>query len=205
MKLGDICTIESGLILSRKRARNDLELKKHYKLLSLNNIEPHGDFNEAALERFPSNEILPEHYFTQIGDVIVRLNEPYTTVCIQAHQAGVLIPSYFVSLEITDESYLPEYISWYLNSSAVKRVFHQTQSGTITPNINQQVIQNLDIPKVSLDEQKKITTVHYLYLRERRLLTRLMTEKDRYYQAITNKIIKEKMEATNNDNNSGKN
>lgn len=193
MKLGDICTIESGLILSRKRARNEIELKKHYKVLSLNNIEAHGDFNEAELEIFPSNEILQEHYFTQVGDILVRLNEPYTAVCIQKHQANVLIPSYFVSIEITHKGFLPEYVSWYLNSSLVKQKFHQAQSGTMTPNINQKVIRALDIPQLSLEEQQKITKIHQLYLRERRLLKQLIDEKDQYYESITQKIIHEKM------------
>src|SRR5690625_2879725 len=185
--------MESGLVLSRKRARNDLELKKYYKVLSLNNIEVHGDFNEAELEKFPSKEILPEHYFTQVGDILIRLNEPYTAVCIQEHQAGVLIPSYFVSLELTSDDFLPEYVSWYINSCVVKRNFYQAQSGTITPNINQKVIQELDIPVLPLNEQEKITAVHQLYLLERRLLRRLINQKDHYYEAITNKIIHEKM------------
>jgi len=185
--------MESGLILSRKRARNDLELKKHYKVLSLNNIEVHGDFNEAELEKFPSKEILPKHYFTQVGDVLVRLNEPYTAVCIQEYQAGVLIPSYFVSLELTSDQFLPEYISWYINSQVVKKIFHRAQSGTSTPNINQRVIQALNIPELPLEEQERITAIHQMYLQERRLLKRLIIEKDRYYDAMTHKIIYEKM------------
>lgn len=205
MRLGDICTFESGLILSRKRARNDLELKKQYKVLSLNNIEPHGDFNEEELDTFASNEVLPAHYFTQVGDVLVRLNEPYTAVCIQTYQADVLVPSYFVSLKVTDDNFLPEYISWFINSHVAKRTFHQAQSGTITPNINQRVIQALKIPRIPLHEQEKITTLHQLYLRERRLLKRLIDEKDRYYHAITNKIINEKMEEVHNENNARKN
>lgn len=194
MKLGDICNIESGLVLPRKRARNDMELEKSYKVLSLNNIEPHGDFNEEKLELFPSNERLPEHYFTQVGDILVRLNEPFTSVYIQEHQAGVLIPSYFVSIELTSDLFLPAYISWFINSPIAKRAFHQAQSGSTISTINQRVIQDLQIPAISLDEQEKITKVHQLYLQERRLLIRLTEEKDRYYNAITTKIIERKME-----------
>lgn len=194
MRIKEIAKLSSGLILSRKRARNELELKKHYKVLSLNNIEIHGDFNEAELESFPSNEILPKRYFTQVGDILVRLNEPYTTVCIQKHQANILVPSYFVSIKLTDQSYLPEYVSWYLNSNVVKRIFYQAQSGTVTPNINQRVIQDLTIPKLPLAKQEKVMKIHQLYLKERRLLKSLIEEKDRYYESISNKFIYEKME-----------
>lgn len=193
MRLGEISKIESGLILSRKRARNELELEKEYRVLSLNNIEPHGDFNEAELERFPSNDLLEDHYFTQVGDILLRLNVPFTSVCIQKYQAGILIPSYFVSIEITHEDYLPEYVSWYLNTSNVKREFFKAQSGTLTPNINQKIIRGLKISKLPLKEQENITQLHRLYLKERRLLNELIKQKDQYYQAITKKIIKEKM------------
>ncbi|HLR09544.1 MAG TPA: restriction endonuclease subunit S [Bacillota bacterium] len=194
MKLGEISTIESGLILSRKRARGDFDFEKEYKILSLNNIEPHGDFNEAELEQFPSNEILEDRYFTQVGDVLLRLNEPFTSVCIQKHQAGILIPSYFVSIKITNKNFLPAYVSWYLNTNNVKREFYRSQSGTLTPNINQKIIRELKIPKLAMTDQQRITQVHNLYLKERRLLTDLMKQKDQYFQAVTNKIIQEKME-----------
>src|SRR5699024_12471277 len=162
-------------------------------MLTLNNIESHGDFNEAELERFPSNDLLEDHYFTQVGDILLRLNEPFTSVCIQEHQAGVLIPSYFASIEITHQDFIPAYVSFYLNTNIVKREFFRTQSGTRTPNINQKMIRELKIPKLPLKEQKNITELHHLYLRERRLLNDLIEKKNHYYQAITNKIIKEKM------------
>src|SRR5690625_1868364 len=193
MKLGKISEIESGLILSRKRARNEFELVKEYKVLSLNNIEVHGDFNESSLESFASNDLLDEHYFTKTGDIILRLNEPYTAVYIQEHHAGVLIPSYFVSIQIMNNKFLPEYVSWYLNTKRVKKHFLRLQSGTMTPNINQKLLRDLDIPPLSLDEQERITALNQLYLKECRLLKRLIDEKDMYYQVLTDQLTKEKL------------
>lgn len=194
MRLGDICHTESGLILSRKRSRNDFETKHEYKVLSLNNIEDHGDFNEEELETFTSKEVLDKRYFTEEGDVLIRLSEPFTAVCIQSHQAGVLIPSYFIVLEITKNDYLPEYVSWYLNSSVVKRKYRREQTGSTIPNINQRIIQNLHIPNIPLEKQSHITKIHQLYLQERRLHKKLIKEKDRFHEAFSNKIITEQME-----------
>lgn len=104
-------------------------------MLSLTNIEAHGDFNEAELEWFPSNDHLDDHYFTKLGKFLLRLNEPFTSVYIHGNQAGVLISSYFVSIEIQHKGYLPEYISWYLNTITVKRKFIRAQSGTQTFNM----------------------------------------------------------------------
>lgn len=193
MKLGDISNIESGLILSRKRARNELEFVKQYKVLSLNNIEQQGDFNEAELEMFNSNDELDDHYFTEPGDILLRLNAPFTSVYIDENKAGILIPSYFVSITINNDNYLPEYVSWYLNTAVVKRHFLRLQSGTLTPNINQKLLRDLEIPELSIKDQTNITEVNQLYLRERRLLKQLIDAKDQYYTSITNEIIKEKM------------
>lgn len=153
-----------------------------------------GDFKEAELEDFLSNDDLDDHYFTEKGDVLLRLNEPFTAVYIEEHQAGILIPSYFVSINIKHKHFLPEYVSWYLNTNVVKRIFHREQSGTLTPNVNQKIIRELVIPRLPLEEQIKITSMHRLYLKERRLLKRLITEKDNYYEAITDRILNEKME-----------
>src|SRR5699024_4347120 len=128
------------------------------------------------------------------GDVLLRLNEPFTSVCIQKHQAGILIPSYFVSIKITNKNFLPAYVRWYLNTNNVKREFYPSQSRTLTPKIKQKIIRELKIPNLAMNEQERITQVHDLYLKERRLLTDLMKEKDQYFKAVTNKIIQENME-----------
>jgi len=193
MKLGEISSIESGLILSRKRSRNNIEFVKEYKVLSLNNIEIQGDFNEAKLERFQSNEELEGHYFTKPGDVLLRLNAPFTSVYINESKADILIPSFFVTIKIKHEDFLPEYVSWYLNTDIVKRHFLRMQSGTQTPNVNQKLLRDLDIPSLSIKNQNNITTLHQLYLKERWLLKQLIKEKDQYYEGVTNEIIKEKM------------
>lgn len=193
VKLKNISNIHSGLILSRKRARNELELIEQYKVLSLNNIDDQGYFNETEFDQFSSNDLLDEHYFTNSGDILLRLNSPFTAVYIDKYKSGILIPSSFVSIEVTDDDFLPEYISWFLNSDLVKQKFHKSQSGTRTPNINQKIIRELSIPKLSRTEQENITNLHQLYLKERRLLRQLMDEKEQLYREITKQITREKL------------
>ncbi len=59
--------------------------------------------------------------------------------------------------------------------------------------MNQQIIRDVNIPKLSLEEQRNITGLHRLYLSERRLLKQLIEEKDEYYQGVSEQIIKGKM------------
>lgn len=192
MKLGEICEINTGLVLSRKRADIDFEIIEKYKVLSLNNIDEYGEFIGEEFEVFESNDKLDQRYFTEEGDILLRLNSPYTALYIDKSKEGYLIPSYFVSIDVNNKEYLPEYIAWYLNTEKIKKDFFRSQSGTLIPSINQRLIRELIIPKVSLDKQKTIANLNRLYLKERKLLKQLIKEKDNYFKGVTQELLKDK-------------
>lgn len=192
MKLGEICEINTGLVLSRKRADIDFEIIEKYKVLSLNNIDEYGEFIGEEFEVFESNDKLDQRYFTEEGDILLRLNSPYTALYIDKSKEGYLIPSYFVSINVNNKEYLPEYIAWYLNTEKIKKDFFRSQSGTLIPSINQKIIRELIIPKVSLDKQKTIANLNRLYLKERKLLKQLIKEKDNYFKGVTQELLKDK-------------
>lgn len=190
MQLKDISTINPGLVTTRKKASIKFEVEKIYKLLTLNAVEDYGTINKSELTNFESIEKLNNQYFTQKGDVLVRLNEPFTSIYINKENEGILIPSYFVKLIINDKKFKPEYVAWYLNSEKVKRDFLRSQSGTLVASINQKVIYDLDIPVKTIKEQENIVGLYKLFIRERELMKRLMEERERQFNGITEKLIK---------------
>ena len=62
MKLGEIASVRSGLVLSRKLARENPA--QRYRLLNLRSITPEGyiDMNEADV--FDAKETLPGEYLS---------------------------------------------------------------------------------------------------------------------------------------------
>lgn len=190
LKLKDIATIRTGLILNRKRARDTFEVKQEYPLLTLQNIDETGFFKNVPFDTYQSKDILDESYLTQPGDIILRLNAPYTAVYIEESKQGIVYPNYFVAVTMEEKGYLPAFVNWYLNTDYVKRRYQRGQAGTLVPNINRSIILDLPIPEISLQKQEKIVVLHALHLKEQRLYQELLYEKQMYYKGFTDQIIR---------------
>lgn len=190
MYLGEIARIKVGLVVSRKKAEVDLEVKAEYPLISLKNIQADGTFTDEPIEIFKSKEVLDAEFFTREGNILVRLSHPNTAVLIDKEQEGLLIPSYFANVEIIDTNVLPGYVAWYLNTDKVKGELLKNQSGTHIPSTNKQILEKISIPELDLSKQQMITELQQLYRKEKRLYQKLMAEKEKFYKAVTYSIIK---------------
>ena len=190
MQLKDISTITTGLVTTRKKASMKFEVEEIYKLLTLNAVEDYGTIDRDELSKFESVEKLKDQYFTQEGDILVRLNEPFTSIYINKENEGILIPSYFVKLRVTNKKFKAEYVAWYLNSEKVKRDFLRSQSGTLVASINQKVIYEIDIWAKTIKEQEDIVNLYRLYIREIELMKKLMEEREKQFNGITEKLIR---------------
>lgn len=190
MYLGEIARIKVGLVVSRKKAEVDLEVKAEYPLISLKNIQADGTFTDEPIEIFKSKEVLDAEFFTREGNILVRLSHPNTAVLIDKEQEGLLIPSYFANVEIIDTNVLPGYIAWYLNTDKVKGELLKSQMGSHIPSTNKQILEKISIPELDLSKQQMITELQQLYRKEKRLYQKLMAEKEKFYKAVTYSIIK---------------
>lgn len=194
MKLEDIVAIEPGLVTTRKKASNKFEVEAVYQLLTLNAIGEYGGINRDKLLNFASAESLNDRYFTKKEDILVRLNEPFTAVYIDASKEGILIPSYFVKLSVINKKFKAAYIAWYLNREKVKRAFLRSQSGTLVPSINQKVIRQIDVEVKTIDEQEEILRLYHLHQREVSLMKKLIDEKEKQFKGLTEKLLKKEGE-----------
>lgn len=190
MKLGQIAQIRTGLVITRKRANTKYDIKERYKLISLKNIDDQGILNNEPLEIFESNDQLAREYFTQKGDILIRLSAPHTAIHIDEKTQGLLVPSYFSIIRLKTSKYIPDYIACYLNSPRVKHEIIRAQTGTAMSTTNQTVLASIEIGEISIERQKNIAKIQALYLKERELLEKLIQEKESYYRVIINKLMK---------------
>lgn len=190
MKLKDIGKLSTGLVTTRKKASIKSEVVRRYKLLSLNAVDENGIIYRDKLEEFESVEELDDQYFTKEGDILVRLNKPFTSIYIDGSNEGIIIPSYFIKIRIEDENFKPEYISWFLNSEKVKRIFLSIQSGTLVPSINQKIVREIDIPIKTIEKQREILELYNLYIKELELMEKLIEERKKQFKGATEKLLK---------------
>lgn len=189
MHLGDIAEIKTGLVLTRKKAEVGFETKATYKLLSLKNISEDGMIISDSFEEFVSNDYLDDHYFTEEGDVLMRLSHPYTAVYIDKEHSGLLVPSYFVIIKVNQAKILPQYLAWFLNTPTAKHQLEKEQAGSRIPGTNKKAISNLSILHSPISKQKALIKLYQLHQREKTLYMKLLQEKELYFQGITQQLL----------------
>ncbi|MFI8714530.1 restriction endonuclease subunit S [Brevibacillus brevis] len=188
MRLGDIAEIRTGLVLTRKKATIQYNIQAKYRLLTLKNIDESGIFNNESFDEFLSNDLLEKHYFTEIGDVLIRLSQPNTAVFVDEQYYGLLVPSSFAIIKVNQLMCMPEYLAWYLNSDEVKKEFERSQAGTRIPTTNKNVLETLQISLVTLEKQEAIMELFKLHQKEKALYIKLIQEKEHWFKALSKKI-----------------
>ena len=189
MKLGNIATVRSGLVLSRKQAREPSDIR--YPLLNLRSINPGGYIEADQLDVFDAAEYLSPEYLSQVGDVIVRLTAPYTAILIDKVTAGMVISSNFVIIRADRRELLPEYLFWLINTPKVKRSIYENTSSNMLGAIKAKYFSDFEVPILPIAKQQQIAAMNELALKETKLLRQLADEKERYYSLLIDRTYKE--------------
>lgn len=189
MKLGNIATVRSGLVLSRKQAREPSDIR--YPLLNLRSINPGGYIEANQLDVFDAAEYLSPEYLSQFGDVIVRLTAPYTAILIDKVTAGMVISSNFVIIRADRRELLPEYLFWLINTPKVKRSIYENTSSNMLGAVKAKYFSDFEVPFLPIAKQQQIAAMNKLALKETKLLRQLADEKERYYSLLIGRAHKE--------------
>ncbi len=190
MKIQEICSITSGLVLSRKKAENNLNPSKIYKLLTIKSFENDFSINHNELEDFSAESDIDNKYITKKGDIIVRLTFPYTAVYIDSLEEGLLISSNFLVLRNILNKFLPEYLTIVLNSENFQKKLAQISTGTKIPVIKVSSFNEIEFGSICpIEIQSKIIGVYKEHLNELNLLEQLTSQKKTLIKTLLNKYI----------------
>lgn len=188
MKLGDIATVRSGLVLARKKAKENEGI--YYPLLNLRSINSGGYIDIEELDVYYASENLPPEYLTHTGDIIVRLTAPYTAVLIDDNSENIVVSSNFIIIRIESEKYLPEYLYWLFNTKDIKHSIYENATSNMLGAVKAKYFSDFKIKPISLSDQKIISELNRLAKRESYLLMKLAEEKEKYYEAIIHNVQK---------------
>ena len=186
MKLSEIASVKTGLVLSRKEAK-DKEKGFEYRQLNLKAVNSNCEIIMNELIPYYTEEELPSNYLTQTGDVIIKTSEPYTAVYINEKYSGLVIPSHFVIVRVRNKNADPEYIAWYMNKDRIKKKFNMSCAG-ILKQIKPTLVGETEINLPAREKQKNVIEVYKLASAELKLLEELKMKKEQYYKALINKI-----------------
>ena len=171
MKLQDLASVRSGLVLSRKQAKEPSEYR--YPLINLRCIQQEGTIQLKEADIYEAKEPLKEEYLSQSGDIIVRLTAPYTAVLIDETTSGMVVSSNFVVIRVEDKSLLPEYLFWLLNTEKIKRKIYENATSNMLGAVKARFLADFELVLLSEEDQCKISQFNLLAKRERQLLMML--------------------------------
>lgn len=189
MKLGEIASVRSGLVLSRKLARENPV--QRYRLLNLRSITPEGYIDMNETDVFDAKETLPGEYLSQVGDIVIRLSAPYTAVLIDEESEGMVVSSNFVIVRTDPQELLPEFLYWLLNTSEVKHRMFENSSSNMLGAVKPKFFAEYEITPLPIPEQQKIAAINALAKAESKLLRQLANTKEQYYEAILRNTFNE--------------
>lgn len=188
MKLQDLASVRSGLVLSRKQTKEPVGYP--YRSINLRAIQPDASINLSEVDVYQAKEPLKPEYLSQIGDIIVRLTAPYTAVLVDETTEGMVISSNFVVIRIESEKLLPEYLFWLLNTQSVKRDIYENATSNMLGAVNAKFLAEIEIALLPIAEQHKLAQLYLTSRREIRLLRELAEEKERYYAKFLDQTYK---------------
>ncbi len=189
MRLGNVASVRSGLVLSRKQAKGKAGII--YPALNLRCINPTGSIDKNQMDVYEASELLPAEYLTHPGDIVVRLTAPYTAVLIDEATAGIVISSSFAIIRADRRVLKPEYLFWLLNTASAKREIFDNATGSMISAIKPKFFSYYEIDLPSVAGQEKIAALNALAKKETQLLYQLAEAKKNYYDTIMDNIHNE--------------
>lgn len=193
MKLNEIATIRTGLVLSRKKASPCDDQKKYYRQITLKSFLNTIALQDQYFDEFISTESIDDKYISRVGDIVVRLRKPNVAAYIDEKSAGMIIPSLMCIVRVEDDRVNNAYLAHYLNSTPVRKALEREIKGTTIPMIKTKDLENIDIVLPPVDVQNKTVELMKLSAREIELLEKLQQEKEYFSQAVLDKIVTNSM------------
>lgn len=188
MKLSEVATVRSGLVLSRKESKSPTAYS--YPLLTLRAIQPTGSIDLSKIDTFTAKEMLDTEYLAREGDIIIRLSQPYTAVLIDKVTSGMVLSSYFAIIRPDSRLLLPEYLFWLMNTPKVKQEIFENTSSNMIGAIKPKFFADFELTLLPLSDQQKIADLNATARKEIQLLRDLADAKEKYYTQIIDQIQK---------------
>ena len=195
-KLGNFATIRTGLVIARKKAQLDSMDKIEYEQISLRYFSTGVKLDKSnEKDIFISSEKIDSRYFTQEGDIVVRLRSPSSAVYIEEEDAGLLLHSLLAVIRVKSNRLDAKYLAYYINAHSTQRILKQDVKGTAIPMLKTKDLEQLKVVLPPMKKQKELGKFLELADKERELLLSLANEKEQFSQAILNTIIQQHKEA----------
>lgn len=176
-KLKHIATVSTGLYRKPDPVGDAVYLTgKHFD--EFGNLK-----NDAVLIPEIAIDSNSHRHLLETNDVLFIAKGDNNRACIYPKGLGKAIASsLFFVIRPKDNSVLPEYLKWFLNTSATQKKLEQMARGSRIRSISIKSIYELEVPSPSFETQLQILRVNENWINEKKLTDQLLKKKELFYQ-----------------------
>lgn len=158
-KISEIADIQSGLVLSRKAAKENMNVYP-YQRLTLRSVTEDCLLDISSFETYEACEPIDEQFLTKENDIIVRLFAPVCATLITKDYEGLVVPSQLAIIRLKDSCpYLPGYLSVYLTNQRILENLVEGAGMAAQKIIKVGNIAELEIPCLPMEKQEMISDI----------------------------------------------
>ena len=187
----NISTIITGHVF---RSKIPYKTDGNINLLNMDAISTAGIVRilEEDIKKIQLDDIKPEEIIMS-GDILFKakgLNN--TAVLIDSIPSNTTVTASCHIIRVTNKNFLPEYVCSWLNSAAAKNHFSKgagQATGVTIANVSKATLESLEIPLMSLKNQKLISNIEECAKREKELSIKIADNKNLLYRAIIEKEL----------------
>ncbi len=158
-KISEVADIQSGLVLSRKAAKENMNVYP-YQRLTLRSVTEDCLLDISSFETYEACEPIDEQFLTKENDIIVRLFAPVCATLITKDYEGLVVPSQLAIIRLKDSCpYLPGYLSVYLTNERSLENLIEGAGMAAQKIIKVGNIAELEIPCLPMEKQEMISDI----------------------------------------------
>lgn len=184
MLLCHIANIQTG-ILSKPEAAGD------FVYLQAKHFDEDGNLHSPPKPDLKSSHAVKKHLLEPGNVLFAAKGSKNFATCYEEGEAPAVASTSFFVIRLTTGSILPKFLTWFLNSPKTQRLLKASATGTSMVSISKSVLEELDIPVPTIEEQQLIIQITELQNQEKRLRQRIdMLHEKRIHQSIEKLISK---------------
>lgn len=160
VKLEELVDIIGGQIMTRVKVNDSTdEFVEERKVIVPKAITDSGqiDLEQLAVEKLKVSA--DEKRLTRVGDIVIKLNSPFTSATITEESAHCMVPSFCAIIRIKDdknEEIIPGYLQAFLNSSSCRNQIEAMVQGSLVTILHVGKLKSVDVPIPDIRLQESI-------------------------------------------------
>ena len=158
IKLGQVAEFRNGVNY------DESNFGKGIKIINVANFKDYSTPKYEELGEINPNDLIKEDDLLQKGDIVfVRSNGNKNligrTLYIDEVEENLTYSAFCIRARFTSKKCNPRFYSYLFKTDFIRKTLSSQGNGTNISNLNQKILNNLEVPLLSMDKQNKIVSI----------------------------------------------